>query len=364
MSAENKSSDRNNLMNISDADILKQNERLQAALLAENEAWTVSECKRILEKNSQWERDYTSLRAYEKCMDPYRENWRETIGEIKVESEFQPEMEPFFEDDISVGESVSINVLPDLKARAVLALPKNKTGPLPLVVALHGMLGSPSVVFGFKDPQEAAYHGYGRALLKKGFAVLAPVSINESTPRIRVHRLSMLLGSSITGLEIGKIRRLLDYASGLPDIDEERIGMWGISLGGLYTMCIAALDKRIKAAIMCAFFMDRFEKIAIESSHYSSWFLPHEEHLLIPGWFKGGFSDANLLSMVCPRALQIAEGKKDPTGWWRLQEKEFQKLYQHYDRLGLKENIEFLCHEGTHEVVIEPGLRFLERTLL
>ena len=110
------------------------------------------------------------------------------------------------------------------------------------------------------------------------------------------------------------------------EIDEERIGMWGISLGGLYTMCIAALDQRIKAAIMCAFFMDRLGKITVESSHYSSWFLPHEEHLLIPGWFKGGFTDANLLSMVCPRALQITEGKKDPTNWWPLQVKEFQKL--------------------------------------
>lgn len=351
-------------MNNSDADILKQNEVLQAALLEENEAWIAAECKRVLEENSQWKRDYSSTYAYEKSMDPYRGGWRDTIGEMNCESEFHPETEPFFEDDCAVAEWISINVQPDLKARAVLALPKNKAGPLPLVVALHGMLGSPSVVFGFKDSQEEAYHGYGRELLKKGFAVLAPASINESTPRIRVHRLSMLVGSSITGLEVGKIRRLLDYVLSLPEIDEERTGMWGISLGGLYTMCIAALDKRIKASIMCAFFMDRLEKITVESSHYGSWFLPHEEHLLIPSWFKGGFTDANLLSMVCPRALQIAEGKKDTTSWWPLQEKEFQKLYQHYDKLGVKENIEFLCHEGTHEVVIEPGLRFLERTLL
>ena len=68
--------------------------------------------------------------------------------------------------------------------------------------------------------------------------------------------------------------------------------------------------------------------------------------------------------MVCPRALQIAEGKKDPTNWWPFQEKEFQKLRLHYDKLGLEENIEFLNHEGTHEVVIEPGLRFLGKWLM
>lgn len=350
-------------MNNSDAEIQRQNKELQEAMLAESEAWIVAECKRVLEENSLWERVYTSAGAYEKSMDPYRERWRDTIGEIICESEIHPETELFFEDEGAVAKWITIYVQPGLKARAVLALPKNKTGPLPLVVALHGMLGSPSVVFGFKDSQEEAYHGYGKELLKNGFAVLAPASINDSTPRIRVHRLSMLVGCTITGLEVGKIRRLLDYVSGLPEIDEKRIGLWGISLGGLYTMCIAALDKRIKAAIMCAFFMDRFEKIAVESPHYGSWFLPHEEHLLIPGWFKGGFTDVNLLSMVCPRALQITEGKKDSTCWWPLQEKEFQKLFKHYDKLGVKENVEFLNHDGTHEVVIEPSLRFLEKWL-
>jgi len=357
------SGSKKNLMHASDMDILNQNELLQATLLEENEAWIAAKCKRVLEENSQWQRDYSSKKAYEKSTEPYREEWRDTIGEINCEDEFHLETEAFFENDYAVAEWLTINVQPGLKARAVLALPKNKSGQLPLVVALHGMLGSPSVVFGFKDSQEEAYHGYGKELLKKGFAVLAPISINGSTPRIRVHRLSMLVGSSITGVEVGKIRRLIDLVLGMPEIDEERIGMWGISLGGLYTMCIAALDQRIKAAIMCAFFMDRLGKITVESSHYSSWFLPHEEHLLIPGWFNGGFTDANLLSMVCPRALQITEGKKDPTNWWPLQVKEFQKLYQHYDKLGVNQKIEFINHEGNHEVIIEPGLRFLDKWL-
>ena len=81
-------------MNPSDSEILKQNELLQAALLDENAAWIVAECKRVLEENSQWKRDYSSTYAYEKSMDPYRDGWQDTIGEINCESEFHPETEP------------------------------------------------------------------------------------------------------------------------------------------------------------------------------------------------------------------------------------------------------------------------------
>ena len=129
-------------------------------------------------------------------------------------------------------------------------------------------------------------------------------------------------------------------------------------------MCTASLDERIKVAIMCAFFMDRFHKVTISSPHYTSWFLPHEEHLWIPGWFKGGFTDSNVLSLICPRALQIQEGKADKCGWWPLQESEYQKICRHYVKLGIKEKIEFVCHNGGHEIVVEPGMRFLERTLV
>ena len=353
-----------NAMNVSDAELEERNQMLQSTIQEEKEAWLVAECQSVLEKRSRWGWDYSTPDAYEQSVEPFRELWRDTIGEIAFEGDLHPKVEPYFEDDSSVATWLSIDLLPDLKARAVLALPKKNTGPFPLVVALHGMLGSPAGVFGFDDPVGDAYHGYGRELLNKGFAVLAPANVNASTPRIRIHRLCFLLGGTIIGLEIGKVRRLLDHVLTLPEIDSERIGVWGISLGGLYTMCIAALDKRIKTAIMCAFFMDRFQKAAIQSPHYSSWFLPHEEHLWIPGWFKGGFTDSNVLSLVCPRALQITEGKEDITSWWPLQKKEYQKLRKHYVELGIEDKTEFVCHDGGHEIALEPGLRFLEKTLV
>ena len=45
---------------------------------------------------------------------------------------------------------------------------------------------------------------------------------------------------------MGKIRRLLSFAVTLPAIDAERVGMWGISLGGMYTMFTAPPEATLE----------------------------------------------------------------------------------------------------------------------
>lgn len=41
---------------------------------------------------------------------------------------------------------------------------------------------------------------------------------------------------------------LLDYLTSRPDVDASRIGMTGVSLGGMHTWLCAALDRRVAAA--------------------------------------------------------------------------------------------------------------------
>jgi 2,6-dihydroxypseudooxynicotine hydrolase len=42
---------------------------------------------------------------------------------------------------------------------------------------------------------------------------------------------------------------VIDWLSGRDDVDSQRIGLWGISLGGYYAPRTVAFEKRIKAAI-------------------------------------------------------------------------------------------------------------------
>jgi hypothetical protein len=354
--------DTSNLLNVPQSIVERLENNLQSLMKREKEVWLVAQCRKTLEDASQWSRDYTDAPHYEGSSESYRQRWSQTIGEMKFDADFNPQWEPFFENEKVVAKWLYIDLAEGLKARAVLALPKNGKTPFPLIIAQHGVSSSPANVFGFNNP-DGAYHSYGLALLKQGFAVLAPANISFAHPRTRLHRLCLLLGTTLAGLEVGKLRRLLDYVVTLPEIDEDRIGMWGLSHGGHYTMFTAPLEKRIKAAIVCAFFNDRLHKMAISSPLYSCFLDVDDEHIWIPGWFKGGFTDSNLLSLVCPRAVQIQQGKADGIGWWPLQEAEYQRLKAHYVKLEIEDRVEYAGHNWGHEIMVDEGIAFLRRWL-
>jgi fermentation-respiration switch protein FrsA (DUF1100 family) len=54
-------------------------------------------------------------------------------------------------------------------------------------------------------------------------------------------------GRLVPAEQMADIRNALTFAQTLPEIDEERIGLWGTSFGGANAINVAALDKRVKA---------------------------------------------------------------------------------------------------------------------
>lgn len=351
-----------NFLELSDAVVARCEGDRQSLMRREAEIYLVTKCREMLEARRKWELDYSSPEAYINTCDPHRHRWAETVGQVEYNAEFNAYYEPFFEDGEYVARWLYIDLDRGLKARAVLAMPRRVKEPVPLVIAQHGIASSPERIFGLNDAQ-GIYHAYGRALLEAGYAVLAPSNITEGPPRARLQRLCSLLGKTLMGLEIGKIRRLLDYVLGLPEIDMVRVGMWGISLGGMYTMYTVPLEPRIKVGINCAFFNDRFPKMAVSSPQYSSFLDANEEHIWIPGWFAGGFGDAELAALICPRAYQIQQGRADGIGWWPLQHAEFVRARGYYEKLGLAERIEYADHNGGHEILVDQGLAFLKKHL-
>jgi len=138
--------------------------------------------------------------------------------------------------------------------------------------------------------------------------------------------------------------------------------MWGISLGGAYTMFTLPLEPRLKVGIITAWFNDRVRKMVIDDPRYSCFLSTKEEHIFIPGWL-WEFDDSDLLSLICPRPVQIQTGKCDGIAWWPLVVEEFQRARAHYEKLGLADRLELDLHEGGHEIRFESGLRFLRRWL-
>jgi dienelactone hydrolase len=312
-----------------------------------------------------WQRDYASVKAFVRSVEPNRRRWQEAVGVFEDDgTALEPALEPWYEGERFAAWWVTVGLLGGprgLRGRGILALPKGRRGPAPLVIAQHGIGSSPERVFGLDDPSDI-YKGYGRRLAQEGFAVIAPMNVTEAAPRARLERLCKLLGKTLWGLEIYRTRRLLDYLEGRPEVDVGRTAMYGISLGGAYTMFTTPVEPRITAAVVCAWFNHRRNKMAVDDPRYSCFLSVQEEHIWIPGWLRE-FTDSDLVSLICPRPLLVEQGKADGIAWWPMLLDEYEAAAEHYRRLGLADRIEIDLHEGGHEIRLEKSLAFLKKWL-
>lgn len=116
--------------------------------------------------------------------------------------------------------------------------PKNlKPGvKLPAIVMAHG----------FSAVKEMNLDGFARRFAESGFIVLVfdyrYLGASEGEPR----------GQIFYSYQITDYRNAITWVSLQTEVDTERIGIWGTSFSGAHALCVAALDKRIKAAVVQA----------------------------------------------------------------------------------------------------------------
>lgn len=314
--------------------------------------------------------DYSSLECYTRSLATLRTLWADCLGIFDLpEPTKDADFTLLWETEFAEAYLLTLPINHALCARAILAVPRDRRGALPLVIAQHGIGSSPERVFGLDD-DSGVYHAYGTRLVEAGYVVLAPHHITEAAPRARLQRMCLLMGKTLWGLEIAKLKVLLDYVSkprltlgGAPlAIDLDAIGMWGISLGGAYTLFTMPLEPRIRAGVCTAWFNDRLHKMIYDDPRYSCFLSTTEEHIFVPGWLES-FADSDLAALTCPRPLLVQTGKADGIAWWPQVVDEVKEARQHYAQLGLAERIVFDLHEGGHEIRLTSGLDFLEKWL-
>jgi len=307
-----------------------------------------------------WRRDYSSIEAFLASVEPNRRQWRAIINPPTLRPTGPLERRPFDALADIGGQWIALP-LGEIQAEAILVLPADAAEkPAPLVIAPHGLNGVPEAIFGLTA--STAYHSYGRRLVEEGFAVLAPADTRSMPSRNRLERMCRLAGTTLAGVELARLRNLLDVVLADPRIDANRVGIWGLSRGGRATMYWTPLEPRIKVAVVSAWFNHRLEKMVVPSDRYSCFLETEEEHAFYVGWLTV-FADHDAVSLICPRPLMIQTGKKDTISHWPGVVEEFKQACVHYEKLGLADRIEMHLHEGGHEVVVDPGVAFLKRWL-
>lgn len=310
-----------------------------------------------------WDRDYDSVDSFLKSVEPNRRRWRNVIKppELAKTGELQRQPHPPLAD--RNGEWLTLP-LGGLAAEGLLAVPADASAekPAPLVIAQHGIGSCPERTFGVLDEGDH-YHRYAEALLDAGFAVFAPMNLRSVERRNRIERLCRLADTSLPGIEFVRMQRLLDEVVKDPRIDGDRIGMWGVSLGGLATMFWMPLEPRIDVGIVAAWFNHRRNKMVIPDPRYSCFLETKEDHAFFDGWLTE-FTDSDVVSLICPRPLLIQTGKLDRIAHWPQVVEEFEEARAHYEKLGLVDRIKLDLHEGGHEPRVQTGVAFLTKWLI
>ena len=171
-----------------------------------------------------------------------------------------------------------------------------------------------------------------------------------------------MINTTLPGIELTRTQHLLDEVLLDPRVDPERVGMWGLSLGGMATMFWLPLEPRIKVGVVSAWFNHRRNKMALPDDRYVSFMVVDEEHAFFRGWLTE-FTDHDVVSLIFPRPLLIHHGKSDRIAHWPQVQDEFDIAKAHYEKLDISERIQIEIFEGGHEARINTGIPFLEKWL-
>jgi dienelactone hydrolase len=158
-------------------------------------------------------------------------------------------------------------------------------------------------------------YDYARRLVRMGFVALAPdargFGERSDGAEGEDHRcyvpgvISLFLGRPITGQRLCDDLSALDYLSSLDGVDGHRIGCAGLSEGGKRTLYLAAMDDRIRAAVISGYFCTLNGAIR-DWNKLANWDICN----YVPGLLR--YADyPDLAALIAPRPLLIENATDD-----------------------------------------------------
>ena len=284
-----------------------------------------------------------------------------------LRDQYKPEKPPL---DLQVHETVVVDgkyvrklisyaVEKDERAHAYLGIPLKLDGKAPGIVALHGTYANGKQrAAGLVDNPDKAYLDH---LCRRGYVVIAPEHF------VSGHRIPPE-GSYETGrfyekhpqwTAVGKFTYehsiAVDVLQGMDEVDPQRIGAMGHSLGGHGTIFLAAYDQRIKAAASnCggSFFRHNPDAEAWARDHWYVYF----KHIR-PDLLKGKLPPIDfheIISLIAPRAFLDLSALNDGNhATQRQRVLMLMKVMDVYELEQAPQNFAFYVHGRGHSVAHE-----------
>lgn len=333
-----------------------------------------------------WNRDYANTDFYLQSCEPMRVRLKAMLGFWTEPGERHPVSRRGEETLLQTADFIArrfrFDILPGLTSYAVELVPLLGERHPGLLIQ-HGYGGTPELACGLTsqaNDEDFSYRSMGIRAVRRGFHVMAvhhpsgygsrsdtegslPAfpSYGQQYGKNRLHRLAVMAGGTLFGMDMMGSSRGVDLLVDSPNVDANRIGMYGLSQGGQSTVYLPALDQRIRASVASAWFNSRLPKLIGGTRG-----LCYLDSLEEDKFFADGiryFSDADVVSLICPRAFAVEAGLHDTAVDFELACEEFERARSHYEHLGIPQRIEFIPHRQGHVAATGHALEFLKAHL-
>ncbi len=324
----------------------------------------------VFSVNEYLDRKYAALKPSLAFSATNEEEWRawrsaleakliELMEEWPEPCELTPLVAERVEEEHYFREKVVFQSEPGVDVPAYVLIPKDlKLGETrPALLCAHGHGNGKDDVIGathgdaerIRWVKEANYD-YARQFALKGYVTMGPDwrgfgerGLGYKFPGrdgCNVIQLkASLLGLNPLTLNVWDAIRCIDYLETRPDVKPDRIGMVGLSYGGTLTVFTAALDQRVKTAVVSGY-LNSFKAFALGLGNFCG-------SQIVPGLLR--YSEMwDIAGLIAPRPVLVESGTLDEGFPIEAARFAFAKLKRVYEVLGVPERCDLDEFEGGH----------------
>jgi len=223
-----------------------------------------------------------------------------------------------------------------------LLLPKGRGAKAPAILYCHWHGGEYDHGKGELFEANHTVEPPGPAYARRGYAVIAvdaycfgerngqgPGGHEErgSTGEMTASKFNLWMGRTLWGMILRDDLMALDYLVSRPEIDPQRIGVAGMSMGATRSWWLMALDERIRAGVAVAC-LTRYQDLIAQHE-----LKQHGIYYFVPGMLNY-FDTEAIISLIAPRALLCMNGDRDggsPSDGIRVIEQKSRPAYALYE---------------------------------
>ncbi|MBA61601.1 MAG: hypothetical protein CMJ76_04475 [Planctomycetaceae bacterium] len=343
---------------------IKAREAQQAHEIEAHTQWLLTE-SHFVRQDFFKELDTSSVEAYEKTVESYREYFRhETIGHFDLPlKQMNPRTRLVEESEKWTRYEVVLDVFDDVIAYGLITVPKgiDDDERRPVVVCQHGLEGRPQDVIGEQSAQY--YSAFATKLAERGFITFAPQNLYIFKDRFRtLQRKSYPQRKTLFSTIVPQHQQIVNWLKSLENVDDDRIAFYGLSYGGKSAMRIPPLVTDYCLSICSADFNEWVLKNASTQHNFSYMFTGEYE---IFEWNLGGtFNYAEMAFLICPRPFMVERGHFDGVGKDQWVGYEFGRVrFMYQGLLKLQDKTEIEWFDGPHKINGVGTFKFLHKHL-